>query len=49
MMDYPLTVQTIYQRARTLFPDKPLVTRQAAGGGPGVRRDRASHGIFVCF
>ncbi|HJU01942.1 MAG TPA: long-chain fatty acid--CoA ligase [Actinomycetes bacterium] len=38
MMDYPLTVQTIYQRARTLFPDKPLVTRQAAGGGPGVRR-----------
>jgi acyl-CoA synthetase (AMP-forming)/AMP-acid ligase II len=38
MMDYPLTVQTIYQRARTLFPDKPLVTRRPAAGGPGVRR-----------
>ena len=34
MMDYPLTVQTIYQRARTLFPDKPLVTRTS----DGVRR-----------
>ena len=31
MMDYPLTVQTIYQRARTLFPDKPLVTRTPDG------------------
>jgi fatty-acyl-CoA synthase len=31
MMDYPLTVQTIYQRARTLFPDKPLVTRTPGG------------------
>jgi fatty-acyl-CoA synthase len=34
MMDYPLTVQTIYQRARSLFPDKPLVTRRQ----DGVRR-----------
>jgi fatty-acyl-CoA synthase len=34
MMDYPLTVRTIYQRARTLFPDKPLVTRRP----DGVRR-----------
>src|SRR5215211_2103600 len=31
MMDYPLTVRTIYQRARALFPDKPLVTRQPTG------------------
>jgi fatty-acyl-CoA synthase len=31
MMDYPLTVRSIYQRARTLFPDKPLVTRLSAG------------------
>ncbi len=31
MMDYPLTVQTIYQRARSLFPDKPLVTRRQGG------------------
>ncbi|MGH2815225.1 MAG: AMP-binding protein, partial [Actinomycetota bacterium] len=31
MMDYPLTVRTIYQRALTLFPDKPLVTRLPAG------------------
>ncbi|HEY7606048.1 MAG TPA: long-chain fatty acid--CoA ligase, partial [Actinomycetes bacterium] len=36
MMDYPLTVQTIFERARTLFPDKPLVTRRP--GGTGVRR-----------
>ena len=28
MMDYPLTVRTIYQRARTLFPDKQLATRR---------------------
>jgi fatty-acyl-CoA synthase len=31
MMDYPLTVRSIYQRARTLFPDKPLVTRLSGG------------------
>jgi fatty-acyl-CoA synthase len=31
MMDYPLTVRTIYQRALTLFPDKPLVTRLPEG------------------
>src|SRR5215203_6349454 len=31
MMDYPLTVRTIYQRARSLFPDKPLVTRRPDG------------------
>ena len=31
MMDYPLTVRTIYQRALTLFPDKQLVTRRAEG------------------
>ena len=34
MMDYPLTVQSIYQRARTLFPNKQLVTRRP-GGSPG--------------
>src|SRR4029453_990298 len=34
MMDYPLTVRSIYQRARTLFPDKQLVTRRP----DGVRR-----------
>jgi fatty-acyl-CoA synthase len=28
MMDYPLTVRSIYQRARALFPDKQLVTRR---------------------
>jgi fatty-acyl-CoA synthase len=38
MMDYPLTVRTIYQRALTLFPDKQLVTRRPAGGSGGVRR-----------
>jgi fatty-acyl-CoA synthase len=39
MMDHPLTVRTIYQRARTLFPDKPLVTRRPGPGGEwGVRR-----------
>src|SRR5512132_93635 len=31
MMDYPLTVRSIYQRARTLFPDKQLVTRLPGG------------------
>jgi fatty-acyl-CoA synthase len=31
MMDYPLTVRSIYQRARALFPDKPLVTRRPGG------------------
>jgi fatty-acyl-CoA synthase len=31
MMDYPLTVRSIYQRARTLFPDKQLVTRRPEG------------------
>jgi fatty-acyl-CoA synthase len=28
MMDYPLTVRSIYDRARSLFPDKQLVTRR---------------------
>ncbi|HZA82851.1 MAG TPA: AMP-binding protein, partial [Actinomycetes bacterium] len=37
MMDYPLTVRSIYQRARTLFPDRQLVTRRPGGPG-GVRR-----------
>jgi fatty-acyl-CoA synthase len=32
MMDDPLTVRSIYQRARTLFPDKQLVTRRPSGG-----------------
>jgi fatty-acyl-CoA synthase len=31
MMDYPLTVQSIYQRARTLFPDRRLATRRPEG------------------
>ena len=31
MMDYPLTVRSIYQRARGLFPDKQLVTRRPGG------------------
>jgi fatty-acyl-CoA synthase len=31
MMDHPLTVRTIYERSRTLFPDKPLVTRRPRG------------------
>ncbi|MDP9209678.1 MAG: AMP-binding protein, partial [Actinomycetota bacterium] len=41
MMDYPLTVRTIYQRAQTLFPGKQLVTRlpgRSPGGSGGVRR-----------
>jgi fatty-acyl-CoA synthase len=31
MMDYPLTLRTIYDRARRLFPDKQLVTRRPGG------------------
>jgi fatty-acyl-CoA synthase len=31
MMDYPLTIRSIYERARKLFPDKPLVTRRPGG------------------
>jgi fatty-acyl-CoA synthase len=31
MMDYPLTIRSIYDRARTLFPDKQLVTRRPGG------------------
>jgi fatty-acyl-CoA synthase len=31
MMDYPLTIQSIYERARRLFPDKQLVTRRPGG------------------
>jgi fatty-acyl-CoA synthase len=31
MMDYPLTVRSIYERARALFPDKQLVTRRPGG------------------
>ncbi len=31
MMDYPLTVRTIYQRAQTLFPGRQLVTRLPGG------------------
>jgi fatty-acyl-CoA synthase len=31
MMDYPLTIRSIYERARTLFPDKQLVTRRPGG------------------
>jgi fatty-acyl-CoA synthase len=34
MMDYPLTLRSIYERARTLFPDKQLATRR----GDGVER-----------
>jgi fatty-acyl-CoA synthase len=31
MMDYPLTLRSIYDRARGLFPDKQLVTRRPGG------------------
>jgi fatty-acyl-CoA synthase len=31
MTPYPLTVRSIYDRARTLFPDKQLVARRAGG------------------
>jgi len=31
MMDYPLTVRSIYERARTLFPDRQLVSRRPGG------------------
>ena len=31
MMDYPLTLWSLYERARTLFPNKQLVSRRASG------------------
>jgi fatty-acyl-CoA synthase len=31
MMDYPLTLWNLYERARMLFPDKQLVSRRASG------------------
>jgi fatty-acyl-CoA synthase len=31
MMDYPLTIRSIYERARTLFPEKQIVSRRAGG------------------
>jgi fatty-acyl-CoA synthase len=31
MMDYPLTIRNIYERARLLFPNKQLVTRRSDG------------------
>jgi acyl-CoA synthetase (AMP-forming)/AMP-acid ligase II len=31
MMDYPLTLRSIYERARTLFPDRRLATRRPDG------------------
>jgi fatty-acyl-CoA synthase len=31
MMDYPLTIWNIYERARLLFPDRQLATRRADG------------------
>ena len=31
MMDYPLTIRSIYERARKLFPDKQLATRRPGG------------------
>jgi fatty-acyl-CoA synthase len=31
MMDHPLTIRSIYERARRLFPDKQLVTRRPGG------------------
>jgi fatty-acyl-CoA synthase len=31
MMDYPLTIWSIYERARTLFPEKQIVSRRAGG------------------
>ena len=31
MMDYPLTIRNIYERARLLFPSKQLVTRRSDG------------------
>jgi fatty-acyl-CoA synthase len=31
MMDYPLTLRSLYERARTLFPDKQLVSRRTSG------------------
>jgi fatty-acyl-CoA synthase len=31
MMDYPLTLRNLYERARTLFPAKQLISRRASG------------------
>jgi fatty-acyl-CoA synthase len=31
MMDYPLTITHVLERARRQFPDKPVITRTAAG------------------
>jgi fatty-acyl-CoA synthase len=31
MMDYPLTLRSAYERARTLFPDKQLASRRPGG------------------
>jgi fatty-acyl-CoA synthase len=31
MMDYPLTIRSIYERARKLYPDRQLVTRRPGG------------------
>jgi fatty-acyl-CoA synthase len=31
MMDYPLTIRNIYERARLLYPDRQLATRRADG------------------
>jgi fatty-acyl-CoA synthase len=31
MMDYPLTIRNIYERAKLLFPDRQLATRRADG------------------
>jgi fatty-acyl-CoA synthase len=31
MMDYPLTIRSIYERARTLFPEKQICSRRADG------------------
>ncbi len=42
MMDYPLTIRSIYEHARTLHPDKQLVTRRADGGA-----DRTTYGEWA--
>src|SRR6266496_6729438 len=31
MMDYPLTIRNIYERARLMFPNRQLATRRADG------------------
>jgi acyl-CoA synthetase (AMP-forming)/AMP-acid ligase II len=31
MMDYPLTLRNLYERAKTLFPEKPLISRRSSG------------------